>query len=291
MDKSVHPPIVSFQLPPPFFRFMNDLHANALLSSLRDAPLLVGDLPEAVSFDRSLFGGPGQGTSLNENQKLGHLYEDALRLLLCTSDRLELLADHVQVFDANQITLGEMDYIMRDVRTHQLIQLELAVKFYLGVPSEEGWQFPGPDLHDNWQRKLARLQMHQLSLVQRPEAQALLRERFGAAVVDVRQLIYGCIFHPMGDTECPLPEGVHVDCRKGRWLYAKDWERFFGGVAEVCMVPKALWPVEVAEALRETLPHQSVAELRAASSQRCVMFVLPDSPVPYFLVPNHWPMT
>lgn len=267
---------------------MDPLHANALLQSLRDAPLLVDDLPEAASLDRALLGMPTRDMRLNANQKLGHLYEDTLRLLLDASDQLELLADHVQVFDRNQITLGEMDYILRDVRTRKVFQLELAVKFYLGVPTADGWNFPGPDPHDNWQRKLKRMRTHQLSLAQRPEALSLLRERWGSEEVEVRQLIYGCIFQPMGVAECPLPESVRTDCRKGRWLYEQDWERFFSGVSEVCIVPKPLWPVAMTAGLRESLPYSSVFELRTACAARCVMFVLPSSELPHFIVPNHW---
>ena len=121
---------------------MNNLHANALLQSIRDAPLLVGDLSEAASFDRALLGMPTAEMRPNANQKLGHLYEDALHLLLSASDQLEVLADHLQVFDRNQITLGEMDYILRDVRTQQVFQLELAVKFYLGDADCRGLEFP-----------------------------------------------------------------------------------------------------------------------------------------------------
>jgi len=88
---------------------MNNLHSNALLQSMKDAPLLVGDLSEAASFDRALLGMPTAEMRPNANQKLGHLFEDALHLLLSASDQLEVLADHLQVFDRNQITLGEMD--------------------------------------------------------------------------------------------------------------------------------------------------------------------------------------
>jgi hypothetical protein len=268
---------------------MDNLHTNALLLSLRDAPLLVADLTQAASLDRALLGLPTSAMRLNANQKLGHLYEDALHLLLSAADQLEVLADHVQVFDRNQITLGEMDYILRDVRTQQVFQLELAVKFYLGVPTADGWEFPGPDPHDNWQRKLQHMRTHQLSLAQRPEAQELLRERWCCGEVEVRQLIYGCIFYPMGAVECPLPESLRPECRKGRWLYVQEWERFFAGISEVCIVPKPLWPVEMTVALRDSLPRASVSALYAASAQRCVMFVLPDAAEPHFLVPNHWP--
>jgi len=268
---------------------MNHIHTNALLQSLRGAPLLVGDLSEAVSFDRALLGMPTADSRLDANQKLGHLYEDALHLLLSASDQLKVLADHVQVYDRNQITLGEMDYILRDLKSEQVFQLELAVKFYLGVPTAEGWRFPGPDPHDNWQRKLQHMRTHQLSLAQRPETMSLLRERWGCEQVEVRQLIYGCIFYPIGLAECPLPENMHGDCRKGRWLYAQDWQQFFASVTVVCMIPKSLWPVRMTASLRASLPRASVSALHAASAERCVMFVLPNSEEPHFLVPNHWP--
>jgi hypothetical protein len=268
---------------------MNHIHVNAVLQSLRDAPLLVDDLPEGASLDRGLLGLPTSEMSLNENQKLGHLYEDALSQLLEASERLEILADHVQVFDANNITLGEMDYILRDVRTQQLLQLELAVKFYLGVLTVDGWQFPGPDPHDNYQRKLARMRTHQLSLAQRPEALSLLRQRWGEIEVEVRQLIYGCIFYPMGSGDCCLPVSVRPDCRKGRWLYRHEWRRFFASVSEVYIIPKPLWPVAMTIELRASLSCGSVEDLHSASVHRCVMFVLPDCDEPYFMVPNHWP--
>lgn len=268
---------------------MENVHTKALLASLRNAPLLVGDLPEAASLDRSLLGSAEQDVVLNENQKLGHLYEDALCLMLQASDRLELLGDHVQVFDVGGITLGEMDTILKDRVSACFLQLELAVKFYLGVRTADGWEFPGPDPKDNWPRKLQRLRVRHFALAERPEAKALLRERWGIDRIEVRQLIYGCLFYPMNSDICPLPEGVRADCRKGRWLYEKDWGRFFGDVMQVHLVPKYLWPVELTSELRGTLPRVSVLELRASAKQRCVMFALPDSAEPYFLVPDRWP--
>ena len=269
---------------------MNHLHSQALLASLRHAPLLVGDLPEAASLDRSLFGRPDPDVALNENQKLGHLYEDALCLLLQASERLELLADHVQVFDAGGITLGEMDTILQDRQRGCFLQLELAVKFYLAVPTAAGWEFPGPDPKDNWLRKLQRMRARQFTLAARPEAKALLYERWGIDQIEVRQLIYGCIFYPMAaQGRSPQPEGVNADCRRGCWLYEKDWELRLRDVTAVCLVPKYLWPVELTAELRQSLPRVAVAELRASAKQRCVMFALADSPEPYFLVPDRWP--
>jgi hypothetical protein len=269
---------------------MNQLHSQALIASLRDAPLLVADLPEATSFDRRLFDHPDPLVILNENQKLGHLYEDALCHLMRASQRFELVADHVQVFDADGITLGEMDMILQDRQRRRFLQLELAVKFYLAVRTADGWEFPGPDPKDNWLRKLQHLRERQFALAARPEARDLLQARWGIRQIEVQQLIYGCIFTPINLDGCVvLPDGLRADCRKGHWLYAKDWERFLGNVREVHLVPKYLWPVELIAPLRASLPRVGVAELRSAVKQRCVMFARPDAPQPYFLVPDRWP--
>lgn len=260
----------------------------ALIDSLKSAPLLVGDLPEAAAFDRSLLGVPNECTHLNFDQKLGHLYEDALRDLLDTSSRVEVLASNLQVFDTDGRTLGELDYLLRDRVRDRHIHLELAVKFYLAVERDGEWQFPGPDPRDNWQRKLDRMRTHQFMLSQTPQAQALLRERYDIDSVDVNQLIYGCLFYPMSSEARPLPEAIALDCRVGRWLYVSEWERFFPEVREVLHVPKVLWPVELCESVQASLDTIDVTELHSLSKERCTMFVLPGSDEPLFLVPDTW---
>ena len=50
-------------------------------------------------FDRNLLADPADETPLNFEQKLGHLYEDALSALIAQSPTLELLDNHVHVFD------------------------------------------------------------------------------------------------------------------------------------------------------------------------------------------------
>lgn len=260
----------------------------ALLQSLRTASLLTSDLPEAPCFDRVLFGEPRSGVSLNFNQKLGHLYEDALEALIDSSDSLERVASHLQVIDERGVTLGEMDFVLLDKLAGEHLHLELAVKFYLAVETSNGWEFPGPDPRDNWQRKLDRMRTHQFVLGQRPESRRLLKERFQIDRVEARQLIYGCLFLPMASQSVPMPDSIAADARKGRWLYVSEWENFFPEVREVFHVPKALWPVEMCEKVQASLGPIDVAKLKVESAERCTMFVLPGSAEPLFLVPDNW---
>jgi hypothetical protein len=249
---------------------------------------LIGDLPEACVFDRSRFGECIGLGPLHFDRKLGHLYEQALSRLLESSDGLTLLASHQQVFAASGRTLGELDFLLRDHACDQHIHLELAVKFYLAVKGAEGWQFPGPDPRDNWQRKLDRLRTHQLQLCQCPEARQLLRERFAIESIEVQQLIYGCLFMPIASEEAPLPDQVAPTARVGRWLYLTEWAQHFSGVVEVLLVPKPLWPVDLSSEVKRQFEVISVARLHKLTVERCTMFCLPDSTEPYFLVPPTW---
>ncbi|NQY31786.1 MAG: DUF1853 family protein [Coraliomargarita sp.] len=269
-------------------RFM-DLWTEALLSSLSDASLLVGDLPEAKCFTRSKLGTGVSGFHLNFEQKLGHLYEDALLHLLEQSEVLSPLAAHLQVIDGSRVTVGEMDFLVRDAQAQRDLHLELAVKFYLAHQRDCRWHFPGPDARDNWHRKLARMRTHQLRMTERPEARELLREQFGVEEVDVQQLIYGRLFVPVERDDCPLPEGMSEDGLRGRWLYCHQWGRLFASVKTIRVIPKLLWPALLNEALVESLPVVSEADLLGQASVRCTMFVAGDSPEPFFLVPDSWP--
>lgn len=256
--------------------------------SLLTGPLLVGDLSEAAVLDRSLFGEVEPERTLNFNQKLGHLYEDALEQLLDASNSLERLASHMQIIDDAKVTLGELDFVLYDKLTETHIHLELAVKFYLAVETSNGWEFPGPDPRDNWQRKLDRMRTHQFVLSQYPTARHQLKERFGIERIKARQLIYGCIFLPMTCEAVPLPDSIATNARKGRWLYASEWNKFFSEVEEVLRVPKVLWPVELCEGVQASLETIDIGKLHSLSKERCTMFVLPGSVEPRFLVPDNW---
>lgn len=259
-----------------------------IIQSLKDTNLLVGELPEAEIFERALFGTVDPNAILNFDQKLGHLYEDALEVLIQNSPLLELIASHVQIFDESKQTIGELDFIVFDKKNERHIHLELAVKFYLGIETSNGWKFPGPDQRDNWQRKLERLKNHQLILTHRSEAKAVLKYNFGIESIVPQQLIYGRLFSPVGAVDMLNPEGVSNISRRGRWLFMDQWNDHFNGVDEVLCIPKHLWPVEVNEATQSLFKAVSVTELKEMGKERCVMFCISGGIDPWFLVPNEW---
>lgn len=278
-----------------FFRFVIGVpfsevdYSHALLRSLLDGPLLVGRLPEADVWQLGLVA-VDRGVRLNFQQKLGHLYEDALEQLVLASADWELLARNLQVFDSKKRTLGEIDFLIQEKRSGRVLHLELAVKFYLAVRDEAGVEcFPGPDPRDNWSAKLGRFLQHQLRLCESEEAVGLLRARFGVEKVGVVQRIYGVMFDHVHSDHVSQPPRVDEGCRRGLWLRIDECDEYLGDVGFVKLVPKCLWPVRLEGTLLEGLESVVREELKARAKWRCVLFWDERRDMPVFLVPNDWP--
>jgi len=268
---------------------MHPKQLKAVAESLLKSPLLAGDLPAAPRFDRSKLAFSEEGFDLNTKQKLGHLYEDVLSRALHGSAQFEVIAKHVQIFTEDRRTLGELDFVLFEAARQRYIHLELAVKFYLAVQVKGTWMYPGPDPRDHWERKLERMESHQFKLAQSPEAKALLRDKWNIPSIDPEQLIYGVIFSPIDTPSAPLPRATDPGCRRGIWLYQKQWQTYFPHVEKVCRVPKYLWPVELDAELQANLEFIPVPELQRRAERRSMLFTLEDTTIPYFLVPDTWP--
>ncbi|MGB0370188.1 MAG: DUF1853 family protein [Opitutales bacterium] len=263
-----------------------DSNSTSIFGTLQRAPLLVGDQAGAPRFDRATLNRKCPATTLNLNQKLGHVYEDAMAALIADAPTLELIAKNLQIFGAEGRTLGELDFVVYDSVSDKHIHLELAVKFYLSIQQDGAWQFPGPDPRDNWGRKLERMRTHQFKLSQSKEAKALLHDKFGIATIETQQLIYGRLFDPLGADERPCLPAMAPDAQRGRWLNLRDWDRHFSENTRPSLIPKSLWPMEMDSIGRSRLTPLSIQVLKEAATERCVMFATTDSEEPYFLVPD-----
>lgn len=256
---------------------------QALLDSLQRGPLLVGNLPESSTFPFQNLTIPPGHPNLNLQQKLGHLYEDALALLLDHSDQFDLVAQNLQIQKDAHTTVGELDYLIRDLASDDLIHLELATKFYLAVETDSGLTLPGPDARDNYFRKLARLRTHQLQL---PKLfRDHLPEKFRDQPIITEQLIYGCLFDHIDSTTPASPEFINPSCRRGKWLTIDELPSHFSGKTVFQMIPKPLWPAPL-EALN-TIPLELWSPETAVD--RCLMVKVNDEPLPYFIAPTGFP--
>lgn len=254
-----------------------------LLQSLVRGPLLIGDLPEAASFPYRDLTIPANFSPLNLQQKLGHLYEDALTILLEASPRFDLLARSLQLQTNAQTTLGELDFLLRDLGDDQLIHLELATKFYLAVETSSTLTLPGPDARDNYFRKLQRLRSHQLPLAQKHRSD--LPEEYRHQTIIARQLVYGCLFDHIGATKPADPDFINPNCRRGRWLTIDECSDHFEPATQLQIIPKALWPVPLSLIQDTPLEHWNPD----SPVERCLMLRADDDTTPYFVTPPDYP--
>ncbi|YCM43783.1 DUF1853 family protein [Verrucomicrobiaceae bacterium 227] len=255
----------------------------ALLASLIDAPLLVDNLPEAPTFPHHQLTRPTSFPDLNLQQKLGHLYEDALALLLKSSPAFDLLAQNLQIQTDIHSTVGELDFLLRDLTTGRLIHLELATKFYLAVETDSGLTLPGPDARDNYFRKLARLRTHQLQLPRLYRQH--LPEKFRHESIITQQLIYGCLFDHIHASSPATPEFLNPNCRRGLWLTIDQLPHHFPPATSFQIIPKPLWPVPFDRLQNIVLEPW----LPTSKPDRCLMVKANGHNSPYFITPPNYP--
>ena len=111
---------------------------------------------------------------------------------------------------------------------------EVAAKFFLHDPSRDASHYPGPNVRDNFEAKVAKLFDEQL-----PRS-----ADFEPAVVARKALVRGCCFHHLDVRAAEQePERMAPHCERGTWLrssqvdrLAQDW-----GSAGFVILDKPFW--------------------------------------------------
>lgn len=265
------------------------LYSQAICASIASSEPMLGTEHPRFS--------PGQLSSgalvepLNFQQKLGYIYEDAVAKCIAQSSNLDLLARNLQIITPEKRTLGELDFVLFDRSSQEHIHLEIAIKFYLVEQRGTlGFQFPGPDKRDNYQRKLEKLVSHQLKLTENPHTRALLESQLGIREIRPQQLVHGIFFDHIHATERPLPEAASPKVRRRSWLHLHELLATEPNTKHFQLVHKALWPCEFTNdpELRNALPSISKQELCELAQQRCTMVLHPGINTPIFVAPDDW---
>jgi hypothetical protein len=111
------------------------------------------------------------------NPRLGKLVEHYVFELLKASSNYTVLANNLQLLDGDH-TLGEIDFILQENTSDELIHLELAFKFYLFdpcFPFNEAENWIGPNKNDSLIEKLDKLNEKQFPLLHHKSAKAALK--------------------------------------------------------------------------------------------------------------------
>ena len=139
-------------------RITSILKTNCLDSTITDLPTF--DLSELKLETNLEF-------QLPTNIRLGHLAEKIVAELIKFSTNYKLLYENIQVIE-NKKTIGEIDFIIEELDTKQVIHMELAYKFYLFDPNisdEPLNNWIGPNRNDSLKDKLEKLKTKQFPLL------------------------------------------------------------------------------------------------------------------------------
>ncbi|ATJ82722.1 DUF1853 family protein [Halomonas beimenensis] len=163
--------------------------------------------------------------------RMGHYHERLWQFLLGSAPGTRLLAHNLPVLQERR-TLGELDLVYAELADPVPVHLEVAIKYYLGLPEGPGnaddqARWIGPGGLDSLAIKRAHLTRHQLPLAHTPQARRALAECLGGATsprLHQRLAMPGVLFYPF-HASLPAPRHATPDHHRGEWLYWRDWSR------------------------------------------------------------------
>ena len=168
-------------------------------------------------WDRSPEDGPDLLTQ-PAARRLGHYFEALYECLLQDLLGWEILLKN-QPIRNNGVTLGELDFVVRNPRDGAIEHHEIAVKFYLGHQrsAAESPLWYGPNSRDRLDLKTDRLLTHQGRLTEKPETRTLLASLGLAVPAKARLFMPGYLFYPVNRSLSPPPTAPANHLR-GQWL-------------------------------------------------------------------------
>ncbi len=198
-----------------------------------------------------------------KSKRLGLRFEGLVSFWLSSiSPNYKLLAQNIQLNeiagDTRSRTIGEVDFIVREVKTEKVVHLEVAVKFYLGTaPFENPYCWFGTNTQDQLGRKIDHLQQHQTQLLIHHPEQVTFS-------IDERQcLLKGRLFYPRntGSTRVQTiaPKPVEDNHLRGSYLFRHELSN------EEKYSPRQLVQLEKSEWLAE-LTHKDIADRNIQSA-------------------------
>lgn len=184
--------------------------------------------------------------SIRLGQRMEYYFQEALN----ESKDYYILAKNLQIVH-NKKTLGEIDFLIKDLKTGQVQHIEMAYKFYLLTPDKKKkWpkQWQGANLRDSLHKKLKKIKNNQLPLLFKNECQSYLKKlQLQSTPITQKICLKGQLFLPLGYTGS-LPDSLNLKAIVGNWLRFDQLKKVGAHKALVFIPPKNDWV---------TIPHHS----------------------------------
>ena len=223
------------------------MNTKARIASLFKTPTLDSEITGFEPFRLSLLELESElHFDLPKNLRLGHLVEKAVSQCIQASTNYNVLHESIQLVEEKQ-TIGEIDFILEEIKSGRVIHMELAYKFYLYDPSIsdqliQNWI--GPNRNDSLHLKLKKLREKQFPLLQH---KALESQLSGLERSEISQMLcfIASLFVPYQD-KVDLEPGFQKAV-KGYYLSYSDFQSLNHSASTYYLPPKKEWGLDPSE--------------------------------------------
>ncbi len=174
--------------------------------------------------------------------RLGHQLEYVFKQLVSQTALYEISIDNLPIRN-NTRTLGEIDFILTNKISSELIHVELTYKFYLIDPSikETIHQLIGPNKRDLFFTKLEKIRNDQFKLLHSPEGiEALQKKDIHHESVHHQVCFKGQLFVPYKGRVSPISP-LNGDCIVGFWIAFNEFNSASFSSYQFYMPNKLSW--------------------------------------------------
>ncbi|MEM8928807.1 MAG: DUF1853 family protein [Bacteroidota bacterium] len=175
--------------------------------------------------------------------RLGHQMEYVFKYLISLSSAYDLVRNNILI-EERRIRIGELDFILKELKTNQYIHVELAYKFYIIDPgiSEPIYRLIGPNRRDMFYTKLDKLREKQLPLLHH---NSLLPywETHNINPTEIQQqcCFKAQLFEPFEENTSIRP--LNGGCISGGWIAFDDFNSAGFSTAEYHIPRKQEWVI------------------------------------------------
>ena len=180
-----------------------------------------------------------------QNIRLGHRMEYVFKQLVEYSENYDVVLDNLPIRQV-KITLGEIDFILRDKIRDKLVHVELTYKFYLIDPEirEPIHRLIGPNRKDRFFDKMEKIKDKQFPLLHSEAgAKALADNNIDHLEVEHQCCFKVQLFQAYGDKTMNI-SSLNKDCLAGYWLRLEAFDKAEFAKTQFYMPTKSEWVLE-----------------------------------------------
>lgn len=160
--------------------------------------------------------------NIRENEVLGKRIEHFFEYSIINSNRYTIIANNIQVFK-DKITIGELDFLVKDLQKNKVIHVELVYKFYLFDPTIDGnlHRWIGPNRKDTLLQKAEKIKEKQLPLLYHKETSGVLKKlQLDSDTIEQQVCYLANLFIPFSLKKTTFPY-INNQCIVGYWIPIK----------------------------------------------------------------------